>query len=152
MSAFTKDQYAFIVEQLAEGDDAINIAGAFKVRFKGVNCTVDDVAAAFRDLASSGWKPHHDAHRLAFETNAPLGSKKFRVAFVDKMARSAASRGAIPEAVRYVELIEKIDSGFFSGKGKAELAPTPGTDTRPITAIEILVVDPKPLPDSESAE
>jgi hypothetical protein len=151
MADFTKDQYAFIVEQLAEGDDAFNIAAAFKVRFKGVNCTVDDVADAFRDLGSSGWKAYHDAHRLKFEEEAPLGSRKFRIAFVDKMARAQAARGAIAESAKNVELIEKMDSGFFSGKAPAK-ETAPGTDTRPITAIEILVVDPKPLPDSESAE
>lgn len=126
MSAFTKDQYAFIVEQLAEGDDAINIAGAFKVRFKGVNCTVDDVAAAFRDLASSGWKPHHDAHRLKFEEGAPLASRKYRIAFVDKLARAQAARGAVNEAAKHIELIEKMDSGFYAKGSSKDLPPHPG--------------------------
>ena len=118
MAAFTKDQYAFIVEQLAEGDDATNIAAAFKTRWKDTNCTVDDVAAAFRDLASSGWKAFHDAHRLAFESGAPLARREFRIAFLDKITKAQAARGAIADAAKNVELIEKIDSGYFGGKSK----------------------------------
>lgn len=126
MAVFNRDQYAFIVEQLAEGDDAHNITAAFKTRFKGINCTIDDVATAFRDLAATGWKAHHDAHRLKFENEAPLGSRKFRIAFVDKLARAQAARGAVKEAAQNVELIEKIDSGYFGGKGKVEILPPPG--------------------------
>lgn len=137
------DQYRFVIERLAEGEMPADIAVQVNTEWKEARVTARDVAALLPDKLNSDWRGYFDACREAFKAGAPTSDVTFRVALLDKMARSAASRNAFDLARQLIELIEKIQSGFFAGK-----APTGGgVPNDPLAAggtivVEHTIVDP----------
>ena len=119
MTAYTTEQYRFIVEQLAEGETASAIAFTFARRWKDTSCKESDVRDAERPNLTPEWQQHFDNHRAKFIADAPAKTKEFRIAMLDKMAREAAGSGKYELAGKLVELIDKLDSGFFKGKAVA---------------------------------
>lgn len=136
MTAFDGDQYRFAVERLAEGDMPTDVALALNAEWKGSTFSARDVAKLQREMPDD-WRAYHDACRATFAAGAPTSDVAFRIALLDKMARACAGRNAIAEARALIELIDKIQSGYFGGKGNG---PTGG---EPVTEITRTVVDPR---------
>lgn len=144
--AFDQDQFAFIVEQLAEGEAPDAIVLEYGRRY-GAAIKTQDLAGFRRDKLPADWVPYFDLCRAAFKAGAPAADQAFRIALLDKWARQAGSRGALELAAKHLELIEKIQSGFFAGKAKGD-APT-GNQPAEITEIVETIIDPsepKPAP------
>ena len=145
MTAFTGEQYEFAVQRLAEGEMPTDVASALNVEWKDAKFTARDVAALTRDKLPKDWQGYFDACRAAFVAGAPTSDTAFRVALLDKMARDAAGRNSFDLARQLIELIEKIQSGYFAGKGAAG-GSGPADD--PLAAggtlvVERTIVDPK---------
>lgn len=116
MPAFTDEQYRFVVERLAEGKTHTAVAILVNSEWKGAKFTARDVSALDRDKLNADWRAYFEACRAAFKAGAPTSDVEFRIALLDEMAREAASRNAFELALKLLELIEKIQSGFFAGK------------------------------------
>lgn len=139
MTAFSDEQYRFVVERLAEGDMPADVAVQVNTEWPASRFTARDVAALAYDKLNPDWQAYFVACREAFKAGAPTSDVAFRVALLDKMARTAASRNALDLARSLIELIEKIQSGFFAGKA---VAAVPVGVTDEVTAITRTVVDP----------
>lgn len=145
MTAFTDEQFKFVVERLAEGETPEGVALQVNAEWKGASFTPRDTALLTRDKLPPDWQAYFDACRRAFVAGAPTSDVEFRIAILDKMARQAASRNALDLARSLIELIEKIQSGFFAGKAAPGGAGVPNDPLASggTLVVERTIVDPK---------
>lgn len=150
VTAFSPDQYQFIVEKLAEGESHAGIVSDFCRRWKDVPLDIPDIAGFKREKLPPGWRAYFDQHRSEFIENAPTQHKGFRIALLDKKARDTASKDSLEAAEQTRKLLEQIakeESGFYAGKAPPAAAPT----TEQIVAITRTVIDPRQEPEHPDA-
>lgn len=148
-TAFTREQFAWLVAQRATFVSAEAVAQEFASKWKDTTCTLDDVARADRENLPDDWKPFFDAERENF-LNAPTANREHRVAELHRMFVKARDRNALDLAAELLEQIAKEQADAYGPKGGKPGAPLPGVDQEPIEEIRVTIVDPK-QPDTQAA-
>lgn len=116
--AHTTEQRAFIVWSLANCVEPETIVFQFGKRWKGVSCTITDVAACAPQRLTGDWRKYFDQERAIWQ-DAPLSDKKNRVALLNRLAIRLESVGGAENMlhlIKAMELLAKEDAGFFVPK------------------------------------
>jgi hypothetical protein len=147
MAIATQDQMKFVVRELAWGGTPSEVVKEFAREHKGFKCELADVLACLPRYLAPGWRAYFD-EQFELYLAAPLADRRVRLAEVNRLYFRERERGAKCE--HYIELAEKIDSGFFSKAGKAKPAVLPGT-AEPVATITRTIVYPVAPPAPEPA-
>lgn len=140
MASLTTEQYEFIVCQLAAYTSPEPIVIAFTTKWRGVPITVDDVQACRREKISPEWQAIFDAAREA-HLNAPTADKRVRIAELHRLFVKERDRGASSSAAALL-----LQISAEAEEGGSEPGGNGPAGACPVTAIEVIVVDPKPMP------
>lgn len=148
-ATFSKDQREFIVRCLASFWSYKKVASSFAGQWTDTRCGEQDVKGFDR---SQGVLLPPDLHKIWNETRATVMDDPASAPFADARARKIALsdlaefyiRENRPDEARSVlrQLAEETGAVGLGAKGGN--GPIGGP---PVTAIEIIVVDPKPLPE-----
>lgn len=148
MAVHTQEQMAWIVQQLASYVTPETVVAEFRRLWKDTACELTDVAACDRRRLAPDWQAYFDAMREAF-LDAPTADKRVRIAELHRMYVKLRDANSIDLAAKLLMQIatekgEIAKPGATGGGGSG----APGSDGKsPITAIELIVVDPKPIPE-----
>jgi hypothetical protein len=142
-TAFTREQFAYIVSERATYVSPEAIVLNFPRRWKDTACTLEDIGRAERDKLPAEWQAFFDSEREAF-LNAPTADKRHRVAELHRMFISARDRNALAIAAELLEQIAKEQADAYAPKG----APGKGSATsldaaEQVEEIRVTYVDPK---------
>lgn len=102
-------------------------AHKFETKFKGIKCTLDDVASCDPRRLTGEWRIYFEQERAAFY-EAP-NDKAFRMAILRRMVVENESRNVPDIALKAAELLAKEEAGFFTPKAAVGAKGAAGTVT-----------------------
>lgn len=139
-TAFTREQFVYIVSERATYVSPETIVLNFPRRWKDTACTLDDVARADRDKLPAEWQAFFDSEREAF-LNAPTADKRHRVAELHRMFISARDRNAVAIAAELLEQIAKEQADAYAPKGLGKV-PAALDPAEQVEEIRVTYIDP----------
>jgi hypothetical protein len=154
MVAHTKEQREFIVRRLAGFESPPDIAESFVARWRTTACDLPDILALdpARNLIDPDLQALWQAERarvIADPSLSPTADKRVRLLELHRMFEKARNRNLLDQASNLLAQIG-VEVGDLSGKGGPGAGPSGPAGGPPISAIELIVVDPKPLPEESS--
>lgn len=153
--SMTREQREFIVRRLAAFETPDDIVRVFGPRFPGVTCRVEDVLAL--NPRTNIIDP--DLHALFYAERervmedpsaAPFAEQRVRLIVLSRQAERYGQNNDLANQRAVMRQIAE-ELGVVAGKaGKAPASASEGAKG-PIVGIDILVIDPKPLPEPVEA-
>lgn len=116
-TAFTREQFAFIVAQRAAYVSPEAVITAFLKRWPDTACTPSDVETADRSNLPDDWQKYFDQQREAF-LDAPTTDSRVRIAELHRMFVIARDRLALELASTFLSQIAK-ETGSSGASGGA---------------------------------
>jgi len=148
-TVFSREQWEFIVRNLAQYVQPETIVAEFNIKWKDTRCTADDLAPMHPNRLPADWRAFFDAERAAY-LDSPTKHRDVRVALLNELVFSARARNA--SFTGYLEQIAREMSDAYAPRGPGGKVADPAADKEPIARIERVIIDPKESEASEPCE